>query len=254
MQRLAAVIGEESDEGYFEGLTAEARKFWNDTFVDPSTGRTRGADGSLNETQCSYALPLAYEVFDEKYKEGAYRYLAEATEKVGCTISTGFFGTGVICPMLSEGGNNDLAYDMLLQTKFPSWLYPVTQGATTIWERWNSFTVEKGFGGNNSMNSFNHYSLGSVLSWIYETVLGIQRDEKNPGFSHFTLKPDIRKLTRASGCILTPCGVIESGWESGEDGVVFRCVVPANTSATVILPDGTVQEVYGGEHCFRICR
>ena len=86
--------------------------------------------------------------------------------------------------MLSKGGYPEAAQKTITQTTFPSWLYPVTQGATTIWERWNSFTRENGFGGNNSMNSFNHYSLGSVLSWLYENTLGIQRDEEYPGYKH----------------------------------------------------------------------
>ena len=154
--------------------------------------------------------------------------------------------------MLTEGGYQDMAYDMLLQKDFPSWLYPVTQGATTIWERWNSYTVENGFGGNNSMNSFNHYSLGSVLSWIYETVLGIQRDPEKPGFIHFSLKPDIRKLAFASGCIETPYGRIESSWETSEDGITYRCSVPANTTASIILPDGETREVNSGSYFFRI--
>ena len=91
--------------------------------------------------------------------------------------------------MLTEQGAVEDAWKMMLQTAFPSWLYPVTQGATTIWEHWDSYTKEKGFGGQNAMNSFNHYSLGSVLSWLYHTGLGIQRDETKPGYQHILLKP-----------------------------------------------------------------
>ena len=283
MKRLSLVIANDAgtpaaeasaaaeDARRFAALEAEAKQYWNDTFVDPQTGRTRRADGTLNETQCSYALPLAYEVFEEKYREGAYRYLAETTRQVGCTISTGFFGTGLVCPMLTEGGNHDLAYSMLLQTKFPSWLYPVTQGATTIWERWNSYTVENGFGGNNSMNSFNHYSLGSVLSWIYETVLGIRRDEEHPGFARFTLQPDIRVLESAEGGIDTPFGRIESGWvrtglrpqadsaespQQGEEcsgnsgGFTYTCLIPANTTAVLLLPGYEKMELGSGRYTF----
>ncbi len=262
MERLAGVAAKSgfadaglaqkaaADTAYFAELKAEAKRYWNDTFVDPQTGRTRGLDGKPNETQCSYALPLAYEVFDEQYREGAYRFLAEATGKAGCTITTGFFGTGLICPMLTEGGNNDLAYGMLLQKAFPSWLYPVTQGATTVWERWNSYTVENGFGGNNSMNSFNHYSLGSVLSWIYETVLGIRRDEAHPGFAHFTLQPDIRVLEQAGGSIESPYGSIRSFWKREGNTYSYTCEIPANTTATLILPGREAMELGSGNYTF----
>lgn len=158
--------------------------------------------------------------------------------------------------MLSEGGHTDLAYKLIEQTAYPSWLYPVTQGATTIWERWNSYTVENGFGGNNSMNSFNHYSLGSVLSWIYETVLGIQRDEAAPGYQHFTLAPQMMCLTHAKGGFETGYGRIESGWEKTDDGYHYTCRVPENTTATLVLPkvDGgeVRRELGSGEYMFDI--
>ncbi len=113
--------------------------------------------------------------------------------------------------MLSKGGYLEAAQKTITQTAFPSWLYPVTQGATTIWERWNSFTRENGFGGNNSMNSFNHYSLGSVLSWLYENTLGIQRDEEQPGYKHFTLKTEMGVFLFVEGEIDTPYCRIERG-------------------------------------------
>ena len=111
-------------------------------------------------------------------------HLIRKTRAIGYTVGTGFFGTGILNQMLTEQGAVEDAWKMMLQTAFPSWLYPVTQGATTIWEHWDSYTKEKGFGGQNAMNSFNHYSLGSVLSWLYHTGLGIQRDETKPGSAH----------------------------------------------------------------------
>jgi alpha-L-rhamnosidase len=183
--------------------------------------------------------------------------LARKTKDKGEVIGTGFFGTGVINPMLTEGGHTDLAYKLLLQTKYPSWLYPVTQGATTIWERWNSYTVENGFGGNNSMNSFNHYSLGSVLSWIYETVLGIQRDEDCPGYKHFSLKPAMMVLESAKGGFETGYGRIESSWEQlVEGGYLYKCDIPCNTSADVCLglDDNKYVAQLGSGHYEFICK
>lgn len=114
---------------------------------------------------------------------------------------------------LSKAGYTQDAYKLMLQTVFPSWLYPVTQGATSIWEHWDSYTVDRGFGGYNTMNSFNHYSLGSVLSWMYEWILGIRREEAHPGYRHFRLEPCIGELEKARGSVSSPYGTIRSGWE-----------------------------------------
>jgi alpha-L-rhamnosidase len=234
----------------------EAKAFWNENFVDSSTGMTKDAEGFPNDTQCAYALGLAYNMFDDKYRNQAFKHLARKTAEKGDLIGTGFFGTGLINPMLSEGGYTDIAYKLLLQTKYPSWLYPVTQGATTVWERWNSYTEENGFGGNNSMNSFNHYSLGSVLSWIYETVIGIQRDEENPGFHHFSLKPAMMVLDSASGGFETSYGRINSEWEKQLDGgYLYKCDIPCNTSATVtiMLSGKTYKQEFGSGHYEFVC-
>lgn len=256
MKKLAEVIGRKEDAAYFAKLEAEAKQYWNDTFVDKETGKTLTIDGNVNDTQCSYALPLSYHMFVPEYEKKAYEHLARKTQEVGCTVSTGFFGTGVLNPMLSEGGHGDLAYKTMLQTAYPSWLYPVTQGATTIWERWNSYTLENGFGGNNSMNSFNHYSLGSVLSWIYETVLGIKRDEEKPGYAHFTLAPEMMELDYAKGGFDTAYGRIESSWRKTEKGYRYECMIPENTTATLQLKkaDGSyLEEMLGsGSYCFEI--
>lgn len=156
---------------------------------------------------------------------------------------------------MTDAGRIDLAYRLLLQTDFPSWLYPVTQGATTIWERWDSYTVEKGFGGNNSMNSFNHYSLGSVLAWVYETVLGIMRDEDAPGYKHFTLRPAVfgdSGLEYAGGGFETAYGRIESRWRLLNGTLEYSCSIPPNTSATLILPGMSRLELGSGEYRFNV--
>lgn len=147
-------------------------------------------------------------------------------------------------------GQTEDAYKLMLQTQFPSWLYPVTQGATTIWEHWDSYTEEKGFGGQNAMNSFNHYSLGSVLSWMYQVILGIQRDEKCPGYEHFLLKPEIGPLKFARGSVASPYGMIRAGWKKEKSQVKYHCEIPANTEATIYLPDGTRKELGSGVYEF----
>jgi alpha-L-rhamnosidase len=155
--------------------------------------------------------------------------------------------------MLTETGHSDDAYQLMSQKGCPSWLYPVTQGATSIWERWDSFTIENGFGGHNSMNSFNHYSLGAVIEWFYMYALGIMRDEDAPGYRHFMVKPYMDKTySYVKGHFTTPYGAICAGWELSEDGsYVYRLTVPAGSSATVIMPGKEPVEAGSGVHEFR---
>ena len=155
------------------------------------------------------------------------------------TISVGFLGVNVILPVLTDIGAGDLAYTLLLQNEDPSWLYAVENGATTIWERWNSYSVENGYG-NSTMNSFNHYSYGSCLEWIYNYMSGIKSDETAPGYKHFILQPTVDsqgRIDSVNGSYKSMYGMIESGWTSKEgEMATYSAVVPANTSATLYLP------------------
>lgn len=186
-----------------------------------------------------YAVGLSFDLFNEDIKEKACCNLADKVTQANYTVTTGFFGTAPLAPMLSRGGHKLTAYRLVTSTAYPSWLYPVTQGATTVWEHWDSFTTEKGFGGHNSMNSFNHYSFGSVLNWFYEYVLGIKRDINNPGYKHFVLEPDFIGFKSVQGGINSPCGRIESGYDMAGDKIIYRCTVPENSTATLILPNIT---------------
>lgn len=255
MRIFSSLLGKDEDARCFKALEDEAKAYWNENFVDSATGKTKNLKGQIVDTQCSYALPLVYGMFNDENKDKAFENLARKTQELGCTIGTGFFGTGVLNRALTDAGRIDLAYRLLLQTDFPSWLYPVTQGATTIWERWDSYTVEKGFGGNNSMNSFNHYSLGSVLAWVYETVLGIMRDEDAPGYKHFTLRPAVfgdSGLEYAGGGFETAYGRIESRWRLLNGTLEYSCSIPPNTSATLILPGMSRLELGSGEYRFNV--
>ena len=144
--------------------------------------------------------------------------------------------------------NNDIAYKMFESTEYASWLYPVTQGATSIWERWNGFTQELGFNGNNGMNSFNHYSFGAVYEWMAAYQLGIAADPEAPGYQHFILQPAVGgTFTEASGSYDSVYGTIRSAW-TAEEGVMtsYEATVPANTSATLYLPAaGEITECEG---------
>ena len=167
----------------------------------------------------------------------------------GDCLQTGFLGTSILMDTMTyDVGAPEVAYTLLLQHKNPSWLYSVDQGATTIWERWNSYTKADGFGPS-GMNSFNHYAYGAVLSWMYGTMAGIRAGE-NGGFKHFTLAPiPDRRIGNVDASFDSPYGMIRSTWSYGEDGVLtWSFTIPANTVATVHTPWGTVETLAAGSY------
>lgn len=246
---IADVMGDtDRAEGYRE-TSAIAKEAWNELFIDPETGKTKNTKGEIQDTQASYATPLRFGVIsDENMEKVLVNYEASITEVSGedtegnaivpYTLTTGFNATGNLLNALSDNGMNDTAYKLFESTDYASWLYPVTQGATSIWERWNSYTEDKAFGGNNSMNSFNHYSYGAVGEWMMGYQLGITADKRQPGYQHFILQPTVGgTFTEAKGSYESVYGTIASGW-TAEDGVMtsYDVTVPANTSATLYLP------------------
>jgi len=163
------------------------------------------------------------------------------------SLMTGFIGTSWVSKALSQHGQSEAAYRLLQNRTYPSWLYAVDQGATTIWERLNGYTLEKGFGGNNSMNSFNHYSFGAVGQWMIAHSLGIERDE--PGFQTFILQPapdPTGTMTWAEGHYDSMYGRISSAWKVEGGVLTYRATVPANTTATLLLPAASTAAVAEG--------
>ncbi|WP_189148451.1 alpha-L-rhamnosidase [Streptomyces lacrimifluminis] len=166
------------------------------------------------------------------------------------TLSVGFLGVNVLAPVLTDEGHADLAYKLLHQDALPSWLFSVKNGATTVWERWNSYSKEDGFGPV-GMNSFNHYAYGAIMEWMYAYMAGIARDPESPGFKHFVLQPHIDPtggITRVSGTYESPYGEIRSEWQVTEGGraLVYDVVVPANSEATLRLPAVSADSVREG--------
>lgn len=214
-------------------------------------------------TKCIYNLkqerpffPLAFNLTQESDIERILQNLVEtitrenkADNGVLCppySLMTGFIGTAWIGKALSDNGRSDIAYRLLQQTEYPSWLYSVEQGATTIWERLNSYTRTTGFGGNNRMNSFNHYSFGTIGAWMYNYSLGIERDENTPGFKHFLLHSEpgpTRIMTHAQGYYDSPYGRIESSWVINGNTCRYRFVVPANTTATLYVKASSINAI-----------
>ncbi len=199
------------------------------------------ADGVLNQkTQTSAVMALHYGLYpDENARKKTLAYLKkDIVENRGLHLSTGFLGTPLLLKTLTENGESDLAYDLLCQTSYPGWLYPVTQGATTMWERWNSWTEQDGFS-DPEMNSFNHYAYGAVGDWFFETICGIQ-PKYDGGKEHFRLAPiPGKRLKYASASYHSLYGEITSGWKWLEDGIfVWNFTIPANTTAEIVPPPG----------------
>lgn len=255
MRNTAMVLGNTADAARYDSMRSKRIKFFNDTYIDPQSGKTRFSafvpekEGSPVDLQTSYAVPLAFGIVDDSHLDlFRQNFLATVSrENHGddgrtyppYSLMTGFIGTAWISKALSECGATDYAYRLLLQRSFPSWLYPVDQGATTVWERLNSFTLSDGFGSNNSMNSFNHYSFGSVGSWMINYSLGIRRDDSQPGWKHFILAPEpdpTGEMTLAKGHFDSPYGRIESSWKIEDGRAIYDFYIPANTTATLILP------------------
>lgn len=261
MKKVAAVVGKAEDAKKFNELYQQRKQFFNDTYVDKQTKKMihsgfkqHKVDANLKrgdsvDTQISYVLPLVFNIYQNENKRKAVDNLVNTIVRTNkadngtvCppySLMTGFIGTAWINKALSDNGHSDVAYRLLQQTTYPSWLYSVEQGATTIWERLNSYTHTNGFGGNNQMNSFNHYSFGAVGAWMYNYSLGIERDENAPGFKHFILRPEpdpTGKMTYAKGYYESMYGRIESSWEIKNRTCNYRMVVPANTTATVYIP------------------
>jgi alpha-L-rhamnosidase len=166
------------------------------------------------------------------------------------TLSVGFLGVNVLAPVLTDEGRADLAYKLLHQDALPSWLFSVKDGATTVWERWNSHSKEDGFGPV-GMNSFNHYAYGAIMEWMYAYMAGIARDPQSPGFKHFLLQPHLDPtggITQVSGTYESPYGEIRSEWQVTDGGraLVHDVVVPANSEATLRLPAVSADAVHEG--------
>jgi alpha-L-rhamnosidase len=273
LAKVAEILDYEEDASIFWNQHKDRKAFFNKTYVDIQSHKTihtgkegfsfgptipedrKPKAGDFVDTQASYAIPLAFNVFNDKHKAFAIAHLANTIKRKNIdeagivrpeySLMTGFIGTASLGKALSENGHSDLAYRLLQQISYPSWLYSVVNGATTIWERLNSYTVEDGFGGNNSMNSFNHYSFGAVAAWMYNYSLGIQR--KDPGFKEFILKPTPdpdKVMTWAKGYYDSMYGRITSEWKIvDQENIIYTFTIPANTNALLYLPATSISKV-----------
>ena len=238
MREMAKALGKTDDAVYYDKLYRNISRAFCNYFFDSEGYTIEGNhEGTPRmDTQTSYLLPLAFLELPEDLQQKAVKHLLEAIKRSNYHLQTGFLGTPLLCNVLSNFGHNDIAYKLYTQTEYPSWLFPVKQGATTMWERWNSYTIKEGFG-EVSMNSFNHYAYGAIEEWIMSHNLGIQRDENRPGYKHILMQPKIDDtFSFVKGGFRSVYGDISSAWEIKPSGTEIEFTIPANTTATFTLP------------------
>ena len=229
MARMARELGRDEEAARYEAMFAKVRTAFQREFL-------RDFGQLAVQTQTAYLLALAFDLVPENVRARVALRLVENIEALDDHLSTGFVGISLLNPVLTETGHADVAYRLLLQETYPSWLYPVNHGATTIWERWNGWTQADGFF-DPHMNSFNHYSLGSVGEWLFRHVAGIELDHEVAGFGRFVLRPFVgRGLDHAGATYRSMRGEIASHWRRAGKRLDWTVRVPANTAAQICIP------------------
>ncbi len=235
LSQIAAILGKSEDATYYANLSDAVKKAFIDEFVTKN-GRV------VSHTQTGYALALSFDLLPDNLKKNAADFIANDVKKMG-HLTSGFVGTPLVCKTLSSIGRDDLAFMLLNRKKYPSWLYPVTQGATTIWERWDGQKPDGTFQ-DVGMNSFNHYAYGAIGEWLYKHVAGLDLDPQNPGYKHMFLSPHPGgELTKASAELKSMYGLIKSSWKLDQSQFTYEVTIPANTTASVILPHADLTKV-----------
>jgi len=234
--KIAEITGRKDDAATYSALANKIKAAFCQEYVTPN-GRL------VSHTQTAYLLAIAFDLLPDNMKHKAAGFLSEDVEKFG-HLTTGFVGTPLLCSTLSAINRDDLAFRLLMNKNYPSWLYPVLKGATTIWERWDGIKPDGSFQ-DVGMNSFNHYAYGAIGDWLYRHVAGIDIDENQPGYKHFKLAPHVGKgeLTKASSKLETIYGQIVSAWTIDKDKFIYNIEIPANTTASVTLPYARIADV-----------
>ena len=239
MADMARATGRNAQK--YEQMANRARAYLQQTFMN--------ADGTfklpvLNTMQTPALFALKNRLVEGKAKENVIARLRQNFADHGHCLQTGFLGTSILMSTLTENGMTDIAYELLFQRKNPSWLYSVDNGATTIWERWNSYTKESGMGPN-GMNSFNHYAYGCVCEWIWETAAGISTDADRPGFHHIIMKPiPDKRLGFVNAAYHSAAGLIKSSWKYEGNEWIWTFTIPKGSTATVTLPGQSESREY----------
>ena len=243
MADMAAATGR--DAAHYKAMNCRAKSYIKSKFLN--------ADGTfktpiLNTMQTPALFALKAGVVEGKAKADMIARLRENFKQHDNCLQTGFLGTSILMSTLTENGMEDIACDLLFQRKNPSWLYSVDNGATTIWERWNSYTLEEGMH-QKSMNSFNHYAYGCVCEWIWESAAGIASDPAAPGFKHIIMRPiPDKRLGHLTAEYNSSAGTIRSAWRYEGDKWIWDFTIPEGATASVTVPGEGVKEYQGGSY------
>ena len=239
-------VGTGRDASKYEKMMSDAKTYIMDKFF---TSEGKFKTEILNTMQTPALFALKNGILDGKAKEEMISRLRENFIKHENCLQTGFLGTSILMPTLTENGMSDIAWELLFQRKNPSWLYSIDNGATTIWERWNSYMIEKGMGPK-GMNSFNHYAYGVVCEWLWETAAGIASDPSNPGFKHIIMRPvPDKRLGHLEAVYNSASGTIKSSWKYEGDTWIWEFSIPEGSTASVTLPgENEVKEYTSGTY------
>ena len=234
MEKTARVLGRSDDAERYASLWKRIQQAFVQEYVTEN-GRM------ASNTQTAYTIALNFGLLPRGLVAQAADRLAADVRAFDNHLTTGFLGTPYLCHVLSSNGKTGAAYDLLNQETYPSWLYPVKMGATTIWERWDGIKPDGSFQ-DPGMNSYNHYAYGAIGSWLYGVVAGIQPDPDDPGFRHINISPEPGGgLTYAKAELDSMYGTIRSGWKIEDGKFTLDVRIPPNTRATVKLPDARLE-------------
>lgn len=238
--KAAKVLHKTDDVAIYTALLARIKDAFLKEYLTPN-GRL------VSNTQTAYVLALNFDMLPESQRVEAAQRLADNVKSYGNHLTTGFLGTPYLCHVLTRFGYTDVAYQLLFQQTYPSWLYPVKMGATTIWERWDGIKPDSTFQ-TPSMNSFNHYSYGAIGDWMYRVITGIDTYEDGAGYKHIKIQPHLTdRLTYADATLKTYYGNIRSRWKKDESKLEMDVEVPANTRATVYIPTSSIDSIKEGD-------
>ncbi|MGB5821113.1 MAG: family 78 glycoside hydrolase catalytic domain [Saonia sp.] len=260
MAEMSKAIGKEEKAGYYQNIFEEGTKNFVDHYMDESgrfkideaaygngEGYFEGEKGFTGHTQTAYASAIYFDVLTEDLKQKASGHLAALIKAAKRKPTAGILGIRQLLPGLSKVNRSDLAYELLLNKAYPGWGFEIENGATTIWERWNSYTHEKGFNGemNAKMNSFNHYAFGAVSEYLFSSIAGIET--KGVGFDQIIIRPDYgnKTIDKVSAEYSSINGKIKSSWQIKEGTFSLEVSIPVNTTAKVYIPSkqqGTIKE------------
>ena len=235
--KAADVLGKKEDSEKYAALYAKVNEAFLQEYVTPN-GRL------VSGTQTAYVLALNFDMLPLALRKQAAENLVKNIESYDHHLTTGFLGTPYLCHVLTRFGYLDEAYRLLLQETYPSWLYPVKMGATTIWERWDGIRPDGTFQ-NAGMNSFNHYAYGAIGDWMYSTIAGIDLMEETPGYQKIKIQPQVGGgFTSAKAHLLTKYGKVSSSWKVEKEKLLMEVEVPCNTSALVYIKANLPNEIF----------